>query len=76
MGSLLPHAMPAKGHQVVHAIVGFCNTAKDTGHPLRLLRLGHCLKTKVRLAVCPALLGRRSRIAVASASASACRAVS
>lgn len=68
--SLLPYAMPAKGHEVVHAIVGFCNTAKHTSHALGLLGLGHRLETKVCRAVCPALLSRSSRIA------SACRAVS
>lgn len=47
--------MPAKGHQIVHAVVGLGDTAEDARHALRLLSLGHRLKTKVCLAICSAL---------------------
>lgn len=59
--------MPAKGHQIIHAVVSLRNTTEYARHSLRLLGLSHRLKAKVCLAVCSALrIFRRARCSVAS----------
>lgn len=58
---ILPHAVPAKGHEVVHAVVRLGDAAEHAGHALRLLGLGHRLEAKVRLAVGRASRARRAR---------------
>lgn len=39
--------MPAERHEVVHAIVGFGNTGKDTSDALSLLRFGDGLEAEM-----------------------------
>lgn len=48
---IFPDAMPAEGHQVVHAVVGLCDTAEYIGHALSLLSLGDGLVAKMGLTV-------------------------
>lgn len=45
--SLLPDAVPAEGHEVVHAIVGLGHAGEDAGDALPLLGLGDGFKAKM-----------------------------
>lgn len=46
-GDGLPDAVPAKGHEVVHAVVGFGDAGEDAGDALALFGLGDGLIAKV-----------------------------
>lgn len=46
-GNGLPDAVPAKGHEVVHAVVGFGDAGEDAGDALALFGLGDGLIAKV-----------------------------
>lgn len=48
---LLPHAMPAKGHEVVHAIVRLGHAGEDASNALCLFGLGDGLEAKMCLAI-------------------------
>jgi hypothetical protein len=48
---LLPQAMNAQGHQVIHLIIGLGDTGKDTSDTLLLLALGDGLIAKVGRAI-------------------------
>lgn len=47
----LPHAMPAEGHQVVHAVVRLRDAAKHVGYALSLLRLCDRFKPEMGWAI-------------------------
>lgn len=47
--------MPAKGHEIVHAVVRVGDAVEDAGDAVGLLRLGDSLEAKVR---CLAIGGR------------------
>lgn len=44
----LPHAVPAEGHEVVHAVVGLGHAREDLGDAVLLLRFRDGLEAEVR----------------------------
>jgi hypothetical protein len=45
--NVLPHAMPAETHQVVHAVVGLGYAGEDLGYAVLLLGFGDGLEAEV-----------------------------
>jgi hypothetical protein len=47
VNNALPHSVPAKGHEVVHAVVRLCYACKDARHALALLAFCYGLKPEM-----------------------------
>lgn len=56
--NVLPYTVPAKGHEIVHAIVRFGYAGEDAGYTLGLLRFGDGLEAEMCLAVGRVCRGR------------------